>query len=91
MGFTREHFKRLLVLRHRASHAASKGGRREIARVNGEAERSLPTLKSLVERVLLSKRSWGRPTGAVDWILSRPSFVGPDNSLKLQAPPRRRR
>jgi hypothetical protein len=93
MGFTLEHVKQLLVLRGRASHAASKpkASREEIARVNYETERRLPSLKSLVERVLLTKRSWGRPTGAVDAIFSRRSFVGPDNSLNLFQPPRRRR
>jgi hypothetical protein len=93
MGFTRAELKRLLVLRGRASHAASKpkAGRREIARVNHDAERSLPRLRSLIERVLLTKRSWGYPTGEVDVILPLDSHVSADGDMHVQQAPGRAR
>lgn len=83
MAFTREELRRLLVLRGRASHAGSKAGRTEIARVNHETARRIPRMKALVDRVLLTKKAWGRPTAGVEALMPLGSFVGPDNAFTI--------
>jgi hypothetical protein len=59
LEFTARELKDLLILRGRVSHAESRKGLEEIARVNGKARDRIPRLKSLVERVILTKKTWG--------------------------------
>ncbi len=66
IGFDYLELRELLVLRGRASHAQSKAGVRELMAVERECGQRLGRLKNLVERVILTKRSWGRPTIGVD-------------------------
>jgi hypothetical protein len=69
MGFTNDELHGLLVLRGRASHAASKGGLDELVAVMHQCGVNLTRLKSLVERVISTKASWGYPTLRVNELL----------------------
>jgi hypothetical protein len=60
LGFDRAELERLLVLRGRLSHAASRLGHLEVGRSSNEAAASLGRLWSLVDWVLLSKKSSSR-------------------------------
>jgi hypothetical protein len=62
MAFSRAELKRLLVLRNRAGHAASKAGVKQLLAVERECSQSLTRLKNLAERVILTKHSWGYPS-----------------------------
>jgi hypothetical protein len=55
------------ALRGRASHAQARAkvGKQELIEVERECIRALPRLKTLVERVILTKKSWGYPTVGV--------------------------
>ncbi|HEX9241740.1 MAG TPA: hypothetical protein VF875_04800 [Anaeromyxobacter sp.] len=77
MGFTKREIKGLLVLRGRASHAASKGGLREVMNVSALARSRLGRLDGLVKRVLVTKKSWGQPTTAVEEVVPDTGHVGP--------------
>jgi hypothetical protein len=78
MGFTRDELRQLLVLRGRASHAASKAGLTELVAVERECSQRLPCLKNLAERVILTKRSWGFPTTYVDELMPLAGYVQPE-------------
>lgn len=58
----RAELKRLLVLRGRVAHAQSSNGVRELTAVEALCRGSLPRLQEIVERVILTKNSWGYPT-----------------------------
>lgn len=66
LGFDCEELKDLLVLRGRASHAKSRIGLREKKQVDALCSKNLPRLKSLANRVILTKKSWGFPTLGVE-------------------------
>jgi hypothetical protein len=65
-GFTEQELRGLMVLRGRASHAASRSGLREIRGVARLVSDQLIRLEELAKTVLLTKRSWGFPTTEVD-------------------------
>jgi hypothetical protein len=67
----------LNVLRGRASHAQSKAGVDELIAVERECGRRLGRLKNLVERVILTKKSWGYPTTAVEELAPLQAYIGP--------------
>ena len=79
MGFDEDELKDLLVWRGRASHAQSKAGERELVAVEAECGKRLPRLKNLAERVILTKKTWGSPTGAVDELAPLSGYVGPSD------------
>jgi hypothetical protein len=61
-GVDAAELKQLLVLRGRASHAQSKAGLREVTHVEHECGSQNARLKTLVERVIATKATWGYPT-----------------------------
>jgi hypothetical protein len=63
--FDAEELKDLLTLRGRASHAETSAPDVELSRVEGLCDDKLPRLRSLVERVILTKQTWGAPSGGV--------------------------
>jgi hypothetical protein len=70
LRFTHDELGRLLILRNRAGHANSRPevGLQEIVEVNRDCGNSLPRLKSLAKRVVLTKKIWGYPTLGVEEI-----------------------
>lgn len=87
LGFDKPELKRLLVLRGRASHAQSSSGVKELALVDRECSKQLPRLKNLCERVILTKKTWGRQSLATDELLPLDGYIGQDNSITIfQAP-----
>jgi hypothetical protein len=78
MGFTAKKLRELLVLRNRASHAASKRGLEQLAAVKRECSQRLPKLKNLAERVIITKKSWGFKTKGVEELLPLGRYYLPD-------------
>jgi hypothetical protein len=66
MEFDRDELRELHTLRGRASHAESRSGVHELEHVERECGARLARLSCLAERVILTKRSWGYPTTAVE-------------------------
>ncbi len=89
IGFTREEVEALLVLRGRASHAESRAGLAELREVERQVQTHVPRLKSLVERVLMTKEPWGTPTVEFRDLLPPSSWVGPDSSIVIVQNPDR--
>jgi hypothetical protein len=83
IGFTRTELDRLYVLRGRASHAQSRAGLDEILAVEREVQGSVERLKSLVERVIVTKEPWGAADLAHRELLPPTSWVGPGGSIVL--------
>lgn len=83
MGFDRDELEQLLVLRGRASHAATRpeASLRELVDVSSSCARALPRLHNLAERVILTKQSWGHPTSGVAEIVPLTAFVGRGNNV----------
>ena len=81
LDFNKKEIKKLKDLRDRASHAYSKAGIVELARVDREVSEKLPRLKNLCEQVILTKKSWGYPTLESEELLPMKGFVGLDNSI----------
>jgi hypothetical protein len=77
MEFGADELRKLLILRGRASHAASKAGVHELSRVERECSERLPRLKNLAERVIATKATWGYPTAGVDELLPLTAYIGP--------------
>jgi hypothetical protein len=65
LDFDHAELQSLSVLRGRISHAGSKGGLTELLKVGGEASNRIARLKNLVERVIITKASWGSKGGGV--------------------------
>jgi hypothetical protein len=63
--FDAEELKDLLTLRGRASHAETRTPDIELSEVEGLCDDKLPRLRSLAERVILTKRTWGAPSGGI--------------------------
>jgi hypothetical protein len=83
IGFSADEINQLHVLRGRASHAESRAGLVEILRIDREVQHALPRLKSLVERVVMTKAQWGVPTLDVHELLPPSSWVGPGGVIVL--------
>lgn len=81
MRFDKAELQRLLVLRGRASHAQSKAGSAELVTVERECAGQVGRLKSLVERVILTKKSWGYPTAAVEELAPLQAYLGPRGEI----------
>jgi hypothetical protein len=77
MAFSRDELKQLLVLRGKASHAASRAGVKQLLAVERECSHRLARLKNLAQRVILTKRSWGYPTRGVDELVPLSAYVVP--------------
>jgi hypothetical protein len=87
LGFDRAELNHLHVLRGRISHAASKGGLDELLRVGGEASERIARLKNLVERVIISKSTWGTKGTAVDEVPGSSGYVDADGKLVIKIGP----
>ena len=83
IGFTFEELKNLWVLRGRASHAESKAGIEEHKFISKQISKVLPRLKSLIEQVLVTKKSWGASSLDVDRIAEVSGFVDRDGNLVI--------
>jgi hypothetical protein len=83
LKFDRSELKDLLVLRGRASHAANNKGLKELAEVNKECGNRVGRLKNLVERVIVTKASWGYPTLAVKELIPLQAFIGPSGEFVI--------
>ncbi len=77
LAFDDAELQDLLVLRGRASHAQSKAGVLELIAVERDCGKRLGRLKSLVERVILTKEHWGYPTVGVEELAPLQAYVGP--------------
>jgi hypothetical protein len=78
LGFDNAELEVLKALRDRASHAQMRGGLAEFNRVEADCGAKLSRLKSLVERVLLTKQDWGRGSKAVEELTPLWGYVGAD-------------
>jgi hypothetical protein len=85
LQFDESELKDLQVLRGRASHAESKAGVTELMRVEHECGQRMGRLKNLVERVILTKASWGFPTTAVNELAALRAYIGPDGTQYYSA------
>ena len=65
LKFDESELNELLTLRGRASHAETKKPDVELTRVENLCQERLPRLFSLVERVILTKKTWGARSGGV--------------------------
>lgn len=65
-GPSREILEQLLVVRGRASHAATRGPGREWSKIQELVSEHLGTLLTLVDLVILTKKTWGSPTCGVE-------------------------
>ncbi len=75
MEFDRDELKHLHTLRGRASHAESRSGVHELEHVERECGAQLARLSCLAERVILTKRSWGYATTAVEELSPLRAYV----------------
>jgi hypothetical protein len=78
IDFTPHELAQLYVLRGRASHAQSRLGISEISAVASQCSARIPRLKCLVERVIITKKSWGLDTLAYEELFRLTSWVGPE-------------
>ena len=65
-GPSPEVLHRLLVIRGRVSHAATKAPAREFIEIEELVSQHLDTLLTLADRVILTKKTWGTPTCGVE-------------------------
>jgi hypothetical protein len=82
LKFDASELNELLTPRGRASHAETKKPDEELGRVEVLCDQKLPRLFSLVERVILTKRTWGSRSGGVN--KAPPpvmSYVGKDGGV----------
>jgi hypothetical protein len=84
LGFEHAELRELLVLRGQASHAATRGGLDEILRVGEEARRRADRLKCLVERVILTKKTWGARGDGVEELTPASSWVGRQGQIVVR-------
>lgn len=82
MGFDRGELDSLKVLRGRASHAQSRAGLAELRRVDRECEEKRQRLSHLVERVIVTKVTWGAPTTSATELPLR-QYTARDGSLVI--------
>lgn len=84
MRFNEAELRELLTLRGRASHAQSKAGLRELAAVKRDCGARIGRLRNLVERVILTKKSWGYPTTGVEELARLDAYIGPNGEQVLR-------
>ncbi|WP_420645650.1 hypothetical protein [Candidatus Leptofilum sp.] len=80
IGFSEEELRGLLILRGRASHAESKKGVHEFHDTNSQISEALPRLKSLVEQVIVTKKTWGTPTLETDRVAELVGYTNEDGT-----------
>jgi hypothetical protein len=81
MSFTYAELESLRTIRGRASHAASRAGTSELLTIEREVMQALGRVQSLVERVILTKKTWGARGGAVDELLRLQTYIGQDGHI----------
>lgn len=84
IGFDEKELDELHVLRGQISHAESRTGLDELLRAGDEASKRVPRLKSLVERVILTKRNWGMRDTAVEELTPAVSWISSDGGIVLR-------
>jgi hypothetical protein len=84
LGFDVEELRELQVLRGRLSHAESRAGLEEILRVGDQASKRVARLKCLVERVILTKQSWGSRAATVDELTQAVSWITRDEQIEMR-------
>jgi hypothetical protein len=84
LSFERDELRQLLILRGQASHAATSGGLDEILRVGEQTRRKGDRVKCLVERVILTKRTWGSRGNGVEELTPAVSWVGPQGQIVIR-------
>jgi hypothetical protein len=84
LGFDRDELRQLLILRGQASHAATSGGLDEILRVGEQTRRRGDRLKCLVERAILTKRTWGARSDGVEELTPAVSWVGAQGQIVIR-------
>ena len=91
LGFEQNELEALRTLRGRGSHAQSsaEAGKQELVDVEQACTRFLPRLKTLVERVILTKKSWGYPSTGVDELTPVQAFTRADGTLVYVQRPQR--
>ena len=89
LGFDETELEELRTLRGRASHAHSRAGAgtAELVAVDRECSALVSRLDSLVERVVLTKKSWGRPTHGVEELAFLFAYIGRRGGLCIVNPP----
>lgn len=78
LEFDKEELKQIHILRGRASHAESSAGLAEYNAITKEVREKLPRLKSMVEQVLLNKKTWGTRGFAVSQLAELKTYVRKD-------------
>jgi hypothetical protein len=83
LGFTKTELNELKALRGRVSHAETSRGLDEILRARDLARERGDRLKSLVERVIVTKKTWGAPSLGVHELTPAVSWVAPGGKIVL--------
>jgi hypothetical protein len=86
LGFDELELERLRELRGRAAHAATRKPRVEVNAIRQSALESMAKLRSLVHTILLTKKTWGKPTCGVQTV-EIPSAYGLGKRRQKQATP----
>ena len=84
LEFTKAELDALLILRGQISHSGNKGGLDELLRAGRKASEVVGRLKCLVERVVLTKASWGSRGTAVDELTLAVSWVNADGGITFR-------
>jgi hypothetical protein len=80
LDFTADELEDLRTYRGRASHAASRAGMTELRHVRSDTAEREGRLKTLVERVVLTKKVWGSPTLEVEELAKLKAWTARDKS-----------
>jgi len=83
LGFTEDELSALRDARGGASHAVGSGGLAQIVADNQMARERLPRLKTLVERVIVTKQNWGTPDLRVRELIPVAGYVKADGTVVL--------
>jgi hypothetical protein len=84
LRFTIAELRKLLIIRHRTSHAATRAGLAELRSASSQAAKLLDRLKCLAERVLVTKASWGAPTLEVDELSPLANYFTSDGGALIR-------
>lgn len=86
LGYSEDELESLRAFRGRASHADSKGGAKELAEVKAEVMKKMTRLKTLLERVIVTKKTWGIPTLELEELAPVTAFVRHDGVIVIYKP-----
>jgi hypothetical protein len=86
LGVDEDELQQLLILRGRASHAASRAGVKELGDVEIEVLARLGRLQNIAERLILTKENWGERDFAARELLPLTGYVDRDGYPVFPAP-----